>query len=157
MTMRKRIDPAISNPSALDEKHWMDLESVAEIEITSESEAHPIEAALLPEKGSEWRASQPGMQTLRILFDEPQELRHIHLVFTEEHRPRTQEFVLRWSRGDHQPLEQIVRQQYNFTPPSREVEDYTVELNGVKRLEMEINPSIGHSDLYASLAELRVR
>jgi len=154
--MRKRIDPVISEPSRVPPQDWLDLERLAEVEITSEDHAHPIEAALLPGGGSGWRASQPGRQTLRILFNEPQDLRQIHLVFTEEHRARTQEFVLRWSLGDHQPLEQIVRQQYNFTPSSREVEDYTVELNGVKRLELEINPSIGHGDLHASLTELRL-
>ena len=155
--MRKRIEPAISVSAPLRPQDWLDLELLAEVEITSEDRAHPIEAALVPGNDSGWRASQTGMQTLRILFDEPQELRHIHVVFTEEHRPRTQEFVLRWSRGDHQPFEQIVRQQYNFTPRSREVEDYTVKLDEVKHLELEINPSIGHGDLYASLAELRLR
>jgi hypothetical protein len=154
--MRKRIDTVISEPAPLPPQDWLDLESLAEVHITSEDHTHPIEAALLLGGGSGWRASQTGRQTLRILFNEPQDLRQIHLVFTEEHRARTQEFVLRWSLGDHQPLEQIVRQQYNFTPSSREVEDYTVELNGVKRLELEINPSIGHGDHYASLMELRL-
>ena len=94
---------------------------------------------------------------LRVLFDEPQPLRLIHLVFKDEKHARTQEFTIRWSRGDHQPLEQIVRQQYNFTPSSREVEDYKVELKDVKRLEMEIIPSIRGGDFYASLAEMRLR
>ena len=154
--MRKRIDPSIATPSGLPLQDWLNLECLAEVEITSEDPAHPIETALLHGKGSGWRASEPGRQTLRILFNEPQALRHIHLVFTEEHRSRTQEFVLRWSRGDHQPLEQIVRQQYNFNPPSREVENYVVNLDAVKRLEMEINPAIGGGDSYASLAELRL-
>ena len=156
--MRKRLIASVSQGSevAAENQSWLDLASMAVVEITSEDQAHPIEAALLPGAGSGWRAAQPGRQTLRILFNEPQDLRQIHLVFTEEHRARTQEFVLRWSLGDHQPLEQIVRQQYNFTPSSREVEDYNVELNGVKRLELEINPSIGHGDLHASLTELRL-
>lgn len=135
----------------------MDLECSAEIEITSEDPAHPIEAALLPNAGSGWRASQPGRQTLRVQFDEPQALRHIHLRFAEEEKSRTQEFVLRWSKGGDHPFEEIVRQQYNFSPGSSENEDYAVELDGVKILELEIIPSIGGGNVYASLAELRLR
>jgi len=157
MAIRKRIAPAISEASPLPPQDWLDLESLAEVEITSEDRAHPIEAALSPGNGSGWRAAEPGRQMLRILFDEPQPLSLIHLVFMDGMNARTQEFTLRWSRGNHQPLEQIVRQQYNFIPSSREVEDYTVELDGVKRLEMEIIPSIRGGDFYASLAELRLR
>jgi len=41
----------------------------------------PIEAALLPGTGEGWRASQPGMQTMRIVFDYPQTLKRIYLIF----------------------------------------------------------------------------
>jgi hypothetical protein len=155
--MSKQLDPANSVFSGLNPEHWMNLETVARIEVTSEDRSHPVEDALSPSNGTGWRAAEPGRQILRVLFDEPQALHHIHLVFAENQTPRTQEVLLRWSRGSHQPFEQIVRQQYNFAPPSREIEDYAVELNGVKRLEMEINPSIGGGDYYASLAELRLR
>ena len=155
--MRKRIDPAISRSEALAPEHWLDLESSAEIEITSEDPAHPMEAALIPGAGSGWRASNPGPQTVRILFDEPRALRRIHLMFTEDEKPRTQEFVLRWSVGDRHPFQEIVRQQYNFSAGSSEVEDYDVELNGVKSLELEIIPSIGGGDQRASLTELCLR
>jgi hypothetical protein len=36
-------------------------------------------------------------QTIRLLFDEPQELRRISLVFKEDEMMRTQEFVMRCS------------------------------------------------------------
>jgi len=155
--MRKRIDPAISHGSALVAEQWLDLVSLAEIEITSEDPAHPIEAALIPGTGSGWRASTPGTQTIRVIFDEPRALRHIHLAFTEDETPRTQEFVLRWSSGDSNSSQEIVRQQYNFIAGSSEVEEYVVELNGVKTVELEIIPSIGGGDIYASLTELCFR
>jgi hypothetical protein len=135
----------------------MDLESSAEVEITSEDPAHPIEAALLLGRGRGWKASQPGKQTLRILFDSPQEIRRVYLVFTEDEKTRTQEFVLRWSAGKGETFREIVRQQYNFAPGSSEVEDYAVELHRVKILELEIIPSISGGDGRASLAELRLR
>jgi len=156
-TMRKTIDPSIYLHSSGDHGYWTELESSAEIEITSEDPAHPIEAALLPGSGQGWRASQPGLQTMRIIFDYPQSLKRIYLVFKEEGKSRTQEFVLRWSSGEDRPLQEIVRQQYNFAPLSTEVEDYAVDLQGVKTLELEINPSISGGDICASLAEMRVR
>jgi hypothetical protein len=157
MTMRKRIQPAISGRPASNFGSWMDLESCAEIEITSEDPAHPIEAALVPGSGQGWKASQPGKQTLRIIFDSPQQIRRIHLLFTEHETTRTQEFVLRWSPGSGHPFRDVVRQHYNLTPKSSEVEDYTVELNGVEILELEIVPSISGGDIRATLEECRLR
>ena len=155
--MRKKIDPSLHQHRAAERGEWLELESSAEIEITSEDSAHPIESALLPGTGAGWKASQPGTQRMRILFDDPQKLSRIYMVFKEEDQSRTQEFVLRWSTGENQPLQEIVRQQYNFTPRSTEVEDYAVELNGVKTLDLEINPSISGGDVRASLSEMRLR
>jgi len=135
----------------------MDLEATAEVEVTSENPAHPIEAALLPGAGSGWRAAEPGPQTIRILFDTPTDVRFIHLVFTEETTPRTQEFVLRWSADDGPRLQEILRQQYNFTPVSSEVEDYAVELHRARRIELEVNPNISDPGAFAELTELRFR
>ena len=36
------------------------MEGLAEVEITSEDAAHPIESALLPGRASGWRAAGPG-------------------------------------------------------------------------------------------------
>lgn len=153
--MRKRIAPAISVRSALQDI-WLDLEGLAEVQVTSEAPHHPIEAALLPGTGEGWRAAEPGKQTIRILFDNPQNLSLIHLVFVEEHTSRTQEFVLRWSRHSEGPAQEIVRQQYRFNPVASEVEDYAVDLQEVKWLELEITPAIEGGGV-ASLTEWRLR
>ena len=39
-----------------------------------------------------------GAQTIRLIFDQPQKLKRISLVFEESETERTQEFVLRWSQ-----------------------------------------------------------
>jgi hypothetical protein len=39
---------------------WLDLDRLAQVEITSESVEHPIESALIPDRGWGWRAAQPG-------------------------------------------------------------------------------------------------
>ena len=142
--------------AAATEPGWLDLERLAQVEITSEDADYPIESALIPGTGSGWRAAQPGEQTIRLLFDAPLRLKRIHLVFHEGERERTQEFVLRWSPDGGQSYREIVRQQYNFSPPEavREVEDYDVDLDGVTALELRIEPDISGGSARASLAQL---
>jgi len=153
--MRKRIiDHSAKQVSSADQ-NWLDLEHMAQVELSSEDAAYPIDGALTA--GDGWRAAQAGEQTIRILFDEPQQIRLIHLQFHEEERERTQEFVLRWSEGG-QSYREIVRQQYHFSPPATtdEFEDYAVELKGVTGLELIIVPDISGGESRASLAQLRL-
>jgi hypothetical protein len=156
--MRKRIIGQGSREVSAVEPDWLDLERLAQVEITSEAVGHPIEAALIPGMGSGWRGAQSGQQTIRLRFDEPLRLRRIHLVFHEDEHERTQEFVLRWSPDGGQSYREIVRQQYNFSPPAaaREVEDYDIDLDGVTALELRIVPDISGGPARASLAQLRV-
>jgi len=156
--MRKRIIGQGPGEAAAAEAGWLDIERLAEAEITSEEPDHPIEAALVPGTGPGWRAAEPGEQTIRLLFDEPLRLRRIRLVFQEDEQERTQEFVLRWSPDGGRSYREIVRQQYNFSPPeaTREVEDYNVELDGVTALEVKIIPDISGGSARASLAQLRL-
>ena len=156
--MRKRIinqDP--QNVSPFDHS-WLDLQRLAQVEVTSEDAANPIEAALIPSVGSGWRAAQAGEQTIRLLFDESQKVRRIQLLFHEDQQARTQEFVLRWSPDAGQSYREIVRQQYNFSPPgmTREFEDYTVDLAGVTALELRIVPDITGGDARALVAQFRI-
>ncbi|MBI5591316.1 MAG: hypothetical protein HY881_12615 [Deltaproteobacteria bacterium] len=156
--MRKRIiNQKPQNASPVDQS-WIDLQRLAQVELTSEDSEHPIEAALIPGFGSGWRAAQAGEQTIRLLFDDPQRVRRIQLLFLEDQQVRTQEFVLRWSPDAGQSYREIVRQQYNFSPPgmTREFEDYTVDLVGVTALELRIVPDISGGDARASVAQLRI-
>ncbi len=156
--MRKRIIGHGPREVAAAEPGWVDLGLLAQVEITSEDVDYPIEAALIPNTGSGWRAAQPGEQTIRLRFDEPLRLKRIHLAFQEDEHERTQEFVLRWSPDGGQSYREIVRQQYNFSPPEavQEVEDYDVDLDGVTALELRIVPDISGGSTRASLAQLRV-
>jgi hypothetical protein len=157
--MRKKIIGSVpDSTSPASQEGWLDLERLAQVELTSEDAAHPIEAALAPGLEPGWRAAQPGEQTIRFLFDEPQPLRRLRLVFDEREQARTQEFVLRWSADSGQTYREIVRQQYNFSPPStvREVEDYGVALERVTTLELRIVPDISGGDSCASLAMMRL-
>lgn len=156
--MRKKIiEPGGEDRSAADQ-NWLDLAGLAQVEITSESEAYPIEAALTPGAGPEWRAAGPGPQTIRLIFDRPQRLRRIYLVFSELEQVRTQEFVLGWLPEGQESFREIVRQQYNFSPPgtTREIENYEVDLEAVKALELRIVPDIGGGKARARLESFRL-
>jgi hypothetical protein len=153
--MRKRIVRPASGGSSKAALRWLDVERHAEVEVTSEDAAHPIESALRAESGPGWRAAEPGAQTVRLRFDEPQRLERMRLVFDEREAARTQEFVLRWSADGGRTYREIVRQQYTFSPPdtAREVEDYTVQLEGVTAIELHIVPDISGAETRASLSE----
>ena len=155
--MRKRIVQSPARETAFSDD-WLDLESLAEVEVTSEDAAHPIEAALLPGHGSGWSAAAPGKQTIRLLFTRPQRLKRICLVYEEPAAVRTQEYVLRWSADGGQSFREITRQQWNFSPQGAisEAEDHRVDLQAVTALELSIIPDISGGDAVASLARLRV-
>jgi len=156
--MRKRVVGLVTKDSPLPDQEWLDLERSAQVEVTSEDPTHPIESALLAGTESGWQAAQPGPQTIRLIFDRPQKLRRIWLLFIEPDVARTQEFVLFWSHDDERSLKEIYRQQWNFSPPGaiREVEDYQVELSGVNQLELTIVPDQLGGDARASLARWRL-
>lgn len=156
--MRKRVLGQDVDDLSPTEGKWLNLAQLAQVEVTSEDPAYPVEAALIPGKVAGWRAAQTGGQRVRLLFDKPQHLRRIYLVFDEHERERTQELVLLWSLHSGSPLQEIVRQQFNFSPPAttREVETYTVDLSGVGTLELRIVPHVGGGEAVASLAQLRL-
>jgi hypothetical protein len=157
--MRKRIvNSAPLGRVQIEHPGWLNLRELAEVEVSSEDTDHPIEAAFSLGQGAGWRAASPGKQSIRLIFDLPQSIKRMHLRFSESEVARTQEFTLRWSghRGD--PLTEIVRQQWNFSPQgsTTEVEDYEVDLKTVSTLELTINPDLGRGKAIATLAEWRL-
>ena len=79
-------------------EHWLTLDTIAQVELTSEEMGIQIESGLLPntESGWDWEAAQPGPR--RCVFSlNGHRITHVHLEFQEYQSTRTQEFVLRWS------------------------------------------------------------
>ena len=136
---------------------WLDLDVLADVELTSEDAAHPVEAALMSGDGSGWLASERGTQSIRLVFHSPQRLRRIRLRFDEAEAERTQEFTLRWSSDGGRTFREVVRQQYTFSPAgaTSEVEDLNVDLAAVTALELTIIPD-QNGQAHASLAEWRM-
>jgi hypothetical protein len=156
--MRKRPITPIPQDAPHLEEGWLDLDRAAVVEVTSEERDYPVESALVAGEMRSWRAAESGTQTIRLIFDESQRLTRIALVFEETETERTQEFTLRWS-GDHGgSFQEIVRQQWNFSPPNsvREVEEFQVDLSGVAALELVIVPDISGGAVRASLKSLRL-
>lgn len=156
--MRKRIIEDGSHNASPTGEDCLDLSRLAQVEVTSEDAAHPVEAALVPGNELGWRASASGEQVIRLLFDAPVQLRHIRLSFREETQARTQEFLLRYSADGGVSYRDIVRQQYTFSPPTTmlEVESYRVDLDGVTTLELRIVPNLSGGNAVASLTRLCV-
>ena len=156
--MRKRLITPTPETVWTRGEGWLDVERAAVVEVTSEDNDYPVESAFVSGNAGGWRAAAPGAQTIRLVFDQPQQLRCISLTFEENETARTQEFVLRWSPDSGISVKEIVRQQWNFSPPGsvREAENYQVQLSGVTVLELIINPNIGGGPARASLKNLRV-
>jgi hypothetical protein len=156
--MRKRL--ITPGPESIPNRgdDWLNVEQAAVVEVTSEDENYPIESAFVSGETQGWRAAVPGSQTIRLVFDQPQRLRRICLVFEENETDRKQEFGMRWSPDVGNCGKEIVRQQWNFSSPDSvcEVEEYQVELSAVTVLELTINPDVAGRVSRASLKNFRL-
>jgi hypothetical protein len=156
--MRKLvINPVSKNLRLYPRQKWLDLEEIAAVEVTSEDPNFPIESALALGREPGWRAAESGEQVIRIILDAPIPVRRIRLDFSETDIVRTQQFTLRWSQVGG-PLQEIVRQQWNFSPQgsTSEVEDYQVDLDNVSILELILMPDLSSTSAIATLAAWRV-
>lgn len=156
--MQKRIiadDPSTAKTAASD---WLDLETLAEVEVSSENPDYPIEAALLPGLSQGWQAGLPGKQTIRLLFKQPQNIKSLRLEFSETSACRTQEYALRLSQDNNASFHDIVRQRWNFSPDgsTAELETHCLDVSGVTAIELNINPDLNEQSVFATLKQLRI-
>lgn len=140
---------------------WIDLEELAEVEVSSEDDLFPIEHALAQRVTTGWRASMAGPQVIRLIFDEPLQVRRIQVHVVERAAERSQEFAV-YAGANRAEMREVVRQQFTFSPggSTEEIEDYAVSLDGVRIMELRIDPDrvneMAKSVNYASLMALRV-
>jgi hypothetical protein len=154
--MQKRITGPYVD-SAL-QPTWLELSELADVDVTSEDPAAPIENVFACGAPAPWRASLTGAQTIRLHFHRPVGITLIRLAFDETSQSRTQEFVLRWRARDAERDVEIVRQQFTFAPPGTisEREDYHVDLDQVLTLDLSIVPDISGGESRATLTQLCV-
>lgn len=143
-------------------KDWIDVLDLAEIEVSSQDDLFPIEDALVQGPTLGWRASTPGPQELRLIFQHPQTIRQIMFHVIERAAQRTQEVVI--SAGPTaDALQEVTRLRFAFDPAgsTEEFEDVPMTISDVGVLTIAIDPDLGrdaaHTVNYASLASLKIR
>jgi len=156
--MRKRIIGTQTPPESGSVELWLDLNAIAEVEVTSESPEHPIDAAFSPDERTGWKATATGTQTIRLIFRQVQTIRRIRLEFVERDIERSQEFALHYSEENGAALREVIRQQWTFSPRGStvEIEDYSVDLRSVRILQLTIDPDRGRGGAIATLNRWRI-
>ena len=133
--------------------------ATATIYVTSETPDHPVDYIFDSKRGpggSRWVAQQPGEQTVMLGFDAPQTLRTVLLEIEEQQVSRTQEVTLLASFDGDQTRREILRQEFNFSPPvtTFERERWSVSLEHVTHLLLMIKPDKGRQDCFATITSL---
>ena len=156
--MRKQI---IEGPAeaARPQVPGLDIAALAVVQVTSEDPAHPIDLAFDGQCGpgaTRWIAARPGDQQVIVVFDQPQAIARIDVEIEEPTVTRTQELELALSEDGGQTYRQIVRQEFNFSPPGTvfERETWTVTFPAVTHVRLSIKPDKGGKPTRASLSAL---
>jgi hypothetical protein len=156
--LRKQIVPKRSSESVSFEGE-LSISDVATVQVTSEEADHPIDNAFDHNGGpggSRWIAAEPGEQTVILLFDSPQTIRKIGLEVEEPAVSRTQELSVSVSSDGGRTYRELVRQEFNFSPPgtSFERELWSTSGGAVTHLRLEIKPDKGGRVGRATLTSL---
>src|SRR4051794_27736616 len=137
----------------------IDIAAVATVLVTSEAPEHPVDYAFDLHRGpggSRWVAGEPGEQTLILAFDAPQTIHRVALEVEEPEGARTQELQLAVSGDGGRTYGEVLRQEYNFSPPGTtfEREEWTVSADCVTHLRLHIKPDKGGKPCRATITSL---
>ena len=156
--LRKQVGSKHSHKPASFEGE-ISIADVATVQVTSEDADHPIDNAFDHNRGpggSRWIADGPGQQTVILLFDSPQTIRKIGVEVEELSVSRTQELSLSVSSDGGRTYRELVRQEFNFSPPATtfERELWSIAAAAVTHLRLEIKPDKGGRVGRATLTSL---
>ncbi len=162
--MRKQITEhgGVAKKQAGEQAGWLDLEELAQVEVSSEAADYPIENALIPAgaQGSAafWQAAAPGPATITLRFDTPLSITRVLLHFSESQHERMQEWALAANLADGSRRE-LLRQGWNFSPggSTEQREEHALDLKQVSALMLTIDPDPGRNRYPATLSAFRVR
>ena len=140
----------------------IDVVAVATVLVTSEDPAHAVDHAfdgLRGPGGSRWIAGETGEQGLILASDAPQTIRQVGLEIEEPEIARTQELHLSASCDGGRTYRELLRQEYNFSPPGTtfEREQWAASIEGVTHLRLVIKPDKGGKPCRATLTSLTLR
>jgi hypothetical protein len=136
-----------------------DIPALATVLVSSETADHPIDFVFDGQcgpGGSHWIASESGVQTLILAFDTPQTIRALVVEIEEQQVSRTQELHLSISDDSGQSYRDVLRQEYNFSPPGTtfEREEWSVPTEGITHLRLMITPDKGGKPCRATLTSV---
>lgn len=159
--LRKQIlqySPAPSVPVSGEQ----DIPALATVLVTSEAVDNPIDHVFDDQGGpggSRWIAGESGVQTLILVFDAPQTIRTLVVEIEEVQVSRTQELYLSVSDDGGQIYRDILRQEYNFSPPGTtfEREEWSMPAEGITHLRLIILPDKGGKSCRATLTSVVLR
>ena len=157
MLRKQIIKPSQETPGPIPGE--IDIAAVASVQVTSEDPLHPVDHAFDPQRGpggTRWVAGAPGEQAVILAFAAPQTIRQVILEVEETEVARTQELQLAVSCDGGQTYRELVRQEFNFSPPGTtfEREDWAVAAGGVTHLRLVIRPDKGGKPCRATLTSL---
>lgn len=158
--IRKRIvRDACPPPPVNIELPVLDIPAIATVIVSSEKTDHPIEHVFDGERGSgasRWLAAVPGEQCLIINFDTPQTLHQLVLDIEEPNVSRTQELLLSVSSDGGRTYRDVIRQEYNFSPPGTtyERETWALKTDHITHLAIRITPDKGGQAALATLTSV---
>jgi hypothetical protein len=157
--LRKQILTTTHPITAVRRAAEKDIAAVATVLVTSEDPDHPIDYVFDSQRGpggSRWIAEQSGEQTLILAFDTPQTIRRVLVEIEEPDISRTQEMDVSISDDGGQTYRELVRQEYNFSPPGTtlEHEEWPIKADGVSHLRLRIKPDKGGKACRATLTTL---
>jgi hypothetical protein len=163
--LRKLIIPAAPHPDdrrTSDAGDGMYIPERATVLVTSEAAEHPVDCLFDGHDGpggTRWVAAVDGEQVLILAFDTPQTIQEVSLETEELQASRTQVLTLALSQNAGRTYREILRQEFNFSPPGTtfERERWTVPATMVSHLRVTIRPDKGDRPGRASLTSLTVR
>jgi hypothetical protein len=156
--LRKQIigvPPAVPSPMP----GRIAVAAVATVFVTSEDADHPVDLAFDDLRGpgaTRYVAGETGEQVMILAFDAPHSIRRVVLEVEEREVARTQELQLAVSGDGGLTYKELVRQEYNFSPPGTtfEQEDWAVVAEGVTHLRLIIKPDKGGMPCRATITSL---
>jgi hypothetical protein len=157
MIRKQVIKAAAATPVPAPEE--IDIAAVATVQVTSEATDHPVDHVFDGSRGPDgtrWIAGEPGDQTLILAFDAPQAIRRVVLEVEEPEIARTQEVQLSVSVDGGRTYRELLRQEFNFSPPGTtfEREDWAVTMEGVTHLRLWIKPDKGGKTCRGTITSL---
>jgi hypothetical protein len=154
--LRKQVLQPVGSQSSGRE---ISIADAATVLVSSELSDHPIDYMCDGQRGpgsTRWIAEQPGDQTVVLAFDTARNIDTVTLEIEEREVSRTQELTLAISRDRGQTYEEVLRQEFNFSPSGAtfEHEEWRLAAEGITSLRLWIRPDKGGKPCRASITSL---